>query len=284
MNILTFDIEDWWVYDYYKIGNKQDWLPRLNYYLDRLLDILDEQDMKATFFILGEVAQSYPDVVTRINSRKHHIGCHSFSHKFWSNPTPEEVQYDTYKALDIIENIIGKKVNTYRAPAFSITEKNSWILAILAENGIEYDCSIFPTTRSYGGFPIYKTREPAIINIEGQRIKEFPIAPTTFFRKEVVYSGGGYFRLFPYNKICSFINASNYVMTYFHIKDFDKDQKRTYRSFEGENAISRYVKKYYGLNQCFSKFCKLVREFDFVSVEQADKSIDWDKHPQIRLS
>jgi len=283
MNILTFDIEDWWAYEHYKIGNKKDWLPRLDWYLNEILDLLDERKMKATFFILGKVAKSYPEVVTRIASREHHIGCHSFSHRFWIDATPQDVAEDTRIGLDIIENIVGKKVDAYRAPAFSITENNKWILSILAENGIKYDCSIFPATRSFGGFPSYKTKEPSIIEIDGICIKEFPMAPATILGKEIVYSGGGYFRLFPYWKIHSLVQENDYVMTYFHIKDFDKKQKRQYRSLEGESALSRYVKNYYGLKNAFPKFCRLISDFDFLSIEEADKMIDWDKQPLIKL-
>jgi len=283
MNILTFDIEDWWIYDHYKIGAKQDWLPRLDDYLAIILDLLDTRGIKATFFILGKLAKCHPEVVTRIASRGHHIGCHSFSHQFWRDATPQEVSEDTRIALDIIENIVGKKVDAYRAPAFSITEKNSWILSILAEHGIKYDSSIFPSKRSHGGFPGYEAKLPSIINVNGVTINEFPITTTTILGHEIVYSGGGYFRMFPYWKIKSLIQENDYVMTYFHIKDFDKDQKRYYRSLEGESALYRYIKKYYGLKSSFSKFCKLISDFDFVSVEEVDRMIDWDKQPFIEL-
>jgi hypothetical protein len=199
------------------------------------------------------------------------------------NATPQEVTEDTRIALDVIENLVGKKVDAYRAPAFSLMEKNSWVLSILAENGIKYDCSIFPSTRSFGGFPGYKTQLPSIIHINGIDIKEFPIATATILGHEIAYSGGGYFRMFPYWKIRSLVQDNDYVMTYFHIKDFDKDQVRTYRSFEGESAISRYFKKYYGLKYAFPKFCKLISEFDFICIEHADKMIDWDKQPLIEL-
>lgn len=153
----------------------------------------------------------------------------------------------------------------------------------MAENGIEYDCSIFPATHSFGGFPTYKTKIPAIIEIDGHRMKEFLMAPANILGRDIVYSGGGYFRIFPYWKIKSLTKESEYVMTYFHVKDFDKEQKRTYRSFEGESALSRYVKKYYGIETGFSKFQKFISDFDFISVEQADKIIDWDKQAVVKL-
>lgn len=283
MKILSFDIEDWWVYKRYGIGEERDWHPRLDRYLGRILDLLDERNVKATFFVLGKVAQDNPDVVKKISKRGHHIGCHSFSHQFLGKASPKEVANDTKNAIDAIEACVGYKVNAYRAPAFSITEKNKWVLEILAENGIKYDCSIFPASRSFGGFPSYKTKRPVVIEIGGQRIKEFPMCPVNIMGHEIVYSGGGYFRLFPYWKIKSLAEEAPYVMTYFHVKDFDKEQKRHYRSFEGESAWLRYIKSYMGVNKCFSKFCRFVMDFDFVSVEKADELIDWEKQSTIKL-
>lgn len=283
MNILSFDIEDWWVYERYQLGSKLNWLPRLDNYLARILDLLDKRGLKATFFVLGEVAKSNPDVVKRIDTCGHHIGCHSFSHSFLGNVTPDEVMKDTKMALDVIENCIGRKVNAYRAPAFSITEQNKYVLAVLAECGIKYDCSIFPATRSYGGFPTYKIKEPAVVEIDGYLIKEFPMAPANILGYDIVYSGGGYFRLFPYWKIKSLTEKSGYVMTYFHIKDFDKHQKRVYTSLEGEPALIRYIKRYCGLSKSFFKFNHYISDFQFVSVEEADRLINWDNQPRVRL-
>jgi len=279
MNILTFDIEDWWVYDHYSIGKKENYLPRINCYLDYILDILDERNFKATFFCLGEVADKYSDVIKLIASRGHHIGCHSFNHRFFGNLTPEEIAEDTRKALDVIENIIGEKVTAYRAPAFSITEKSKWIFGILADHGIKYDCSIFPADRSFGGFPGFYKKGPSVIKYQNSLIREFPISVTHFLRKDWVCTGGGYFRIFPYWKIKSCVRESDYVMTYFHIKDFDKDQQRRFASFQGESAIVRYFKNYYGLNGSFLKFQKFLADFDFISVKQANVQINWDQVP-----
>ena len=283
MKILSFDIEDWWVYKHANIGEEKDWHPRLDTYLGKILDLLDARNIKATFFVLGEVAMHNPDVVKRISERGHHIGCHSYSHQFLGKNTPEEVGIDTKKAIDAIENCVGYKVNAYRAPAFSITEKNKWVLSVLIENGIQYDCSIFPANRSFGGFPTYRTKEPAIIEIDGLRIKEFPMCPATIWGHDIVYSGGGYFRLFPYRKIKFLAAQSTYMMTYFHIKDFDYEQKRLFRSLEGESALSRYVKNYYGLRNSFNKFCQFISDFDFVNVEEANEQINWEKQPVIKL-
>ena len=283
MNILTFDIEDWWVYENYSIENKTDYLPRLNRYLDQILNLLEEKEIQATFFCLGEVAANYPEVIKSIANKGHQIGCHSFSHRFLGDAKPNEVESDTRKALDTIENVIGKKVTAYRAPAFSIMKNNNWVLEILAQNGIKYDSSIIPGNRSFGGYPDFPQKKPCIIKHANFTIKEFPIPTTSIFGKELAYSGGGYFRLFPYSKIKAIIKNDNYVMTYFHIKDFDKEQKRKYGSLEGEPALMRYFKDYFGLNNNFSKFKKLISDFEFVNIKQADEIINWENVPIVTI-
>ena len=283
MNILSFDIEDWWVYDYYSLGKKEDYLPRLNSYLDDILFTLEKKNLEATFFCLGEVAKKYPEVIKKIASKNHQIACHSFSHKFLGDLNRREVEADTRIAIETIENIIGKKVTAYRAPAFSITEKNKWVLEVLAKNGITHDCSIFPANRSFGGFPSFGQNKPAIINYQGIQLKEFPMYTSKLFGREIVFSGGGYFRMFPYWKIKSMMKKSEYVMTYFHIKDFDCEQLKKFSSFNGESGISRYFKDYYGLNDNYDKFSKLITDFDFFSLKQADSIINWNESPIINL-
>lgn len=274
MNILTFDIEEWWSYDYYNLGSKKRYIPRLNRYLFQILDKLDQLDTRATFFCLGAVADNYPEVIREIHKRGHHIGCHSYSHKFWGDANYREVEYDTKKALDILENTIGAKVDAYRAPAFSVTPRNTWIFEILIDNGIKYDCSIFPASRSFGGFPGF-CKSPSIVEMNGGTIKEFPISIETLFGRELTYAGGGYFRLLPYKIISRCLSEKDYSMTYFHLSDMDSKQKRRFASLNNENAFFRYFKNYYGLNTAYDKFNRLMGDFDFISVNNADKEIDW---------
>lgn len=283
MNILTFDIEDWWVYKRYQIGAEKDYIPRLERYLNNILDLLDECNYKATFFCLSIMAEKYPEIIRLIDSRGHQIGCHSYSHDFFLNKGVQYFKEDTKKAIEILESIISKKIIAYRAPAFSITENNKWAFEILIENGLEFDCSVFPTTRSFGGFPSYNTDIPAIIEINGMYIKEFPISLTEILGRKVAYSGGGYFRLFPYCWVRSIMQKSNYVMTYFHLKDFDKDQKRKILTLGEEHILVRYLKNYYGLSSCYENFIKLVNDFHFLSLEEADKLINWENTECIRL-
>lgn len=281
MNILTFDIEDWWIYEKAGLGDKAEWRKRLDWYLDSILELLNKRGFKATFFVLGKMVECAPDVVLKIDRAGHNIGSHSYSHTFLRNFDYAQAEEDTRKGIDAVEQLIGKKVTAYRAPAFSITPENKYMFEILHKCGIEMDASIFPAGRAFGGFADFHSDNPVIVNYNGVKIKEFPIPMTQVMRKRIAYSGGGYFRLFPYNRIKSIVSQSDYVMTYFHIKDMDAGQMRRYRGLENESAPVRYFKNYYGLKHCFPKFCKLVTAFEFVSLEQADKLFNWNTDQSI---
>ena len=282
MNILTFDIEDWWIYEKAGLGDKAEWRKRLDWYLDSVLELLDKRGFKATFFVLGKMVECAPDVVLKIDRAGHHIGSHSYSHTFLRNFDYAQAEEDTRKGIDAVEQLIGKKVTAYRAPAFSITPENKYMFEILHKCGIEMDASIFPAGRAFGGFADFYSDRPVIVDYNGIRIREFPIPMTQVMGKRMAYSGGGYFRLFPYNRIKSIVGQSDYVMTYFHIKDMDAGQVRKYRGLENESAPVRYIKNYYGLKYCFPKFCELVNTFDFVSIETANEKMDWKTVINIR--
>ena len=139
----------------------------------------------------------------------------------------------------------------FRTPAFSIDEQTGWACEILAENGIETDCSIFPTTRSFGGFPFFGKAEHCWIDYREVMIRESPIHTALILGNEVVYCGGGYFRLFPYWLIRHFLRKADYAMTYFHMRDFDYEQPRF-----GYLSPMRKFKSYYGFNRSCSKFLR----------------------------
>ncbi|MBB3185969.1 polysaccharide deacetylase family protein [Microbacter margulisiae] len=275
MNILTFDLEEWYIYQLYPKGGKDYYLPLLDRYLNEVLDMLSQQQLNATFFCLGMVAKEYPDVIKKIARQGHEIGCHSDQHQWVTALTPELFYRDTKNAIDALENIIGKKVQGYRAPAFSIGRSTQWALPILKEVGIEYDCSIFPTNRDFGGFPGFQENSPCIISYNNKAIKEFPISTHSVLGKQIAYSGGGYLRLLPYAFIRSFMLKEPYVMSYCHIRDFDAEQKRMLNL--------RYFKNYYGIQHAFMKLSRLIHDFEFMSVEAANRTIDWAAVPIVQL-
>lgn len=275
MNILTFDIEEWYTYELYPKGGRNYYLPIIYEYLIQILDLLDEINTKATFFCLGKVAISYPNIINRIIERGHEIGCHSNNHQLITQMTPLSFKEDTHQAIDSLEQVVGKKIEFYRAPAFSITKDTQWALEVLFDEGIKCDSSILPFKGRYGGFPSLKITEPSLIEFDGNLLKELPISCYNIFSKEILFSGGGYFRLFPYWMIKKMINHSEYNITYFHIRDFDKKQKRV--------LSKNYFFSYYGINSAFTNFKKLIKEFEFISIGSAIKQINWQEVPKVVL-
>ena len=130
-------------------------------------------------------------------------------HNLVHSLSPSEFKLDTREAIDKIEQIIGEKLLMYRAPAFSINEDTPWAFEILQELGITHDASVFPATRDYGGFPSFGNAEPSIIEINGIQIKEFPINILEIFKTPIVFSGGGFFRLYPYPLIKNWTSNQN---------------------------------------------------------------------------
>lgn len=292
MNILTFDIEEWYIEKTY-YGDRKSKFVELDIVLDEILDVLDEVNTHATFFCLGEVASSFPSVVKKIDQHGHEIGCHSNKHLWLNKLKLEEVVYDTSRAIDSLEQCIGKKVLSYRAPAFSIGEGNKWAFEVLQECGIERDASVFPAVRDFGGFPSFNQKVPSLIKTNNVVLKEFPISTIKILGSEIAYSGGGYFRFFPYSLISHLMNNQSYSMTYFHIWDLIPETKSIMSRAEYEeyfketgsllNRWKRYTKSNLGTKGAFAKLEKLIRSKPFISLANADKQTDWEEAPTVLL-
>ena len=275
MNILTFDIEEWFhLLDNEETENINNWTKfkhRAERMLIPLLDLLEEEKIKASFFCLGWLAELQPNIIKEIYSRGHEIGTHSHHHHLIYKQNEKSFKEDLHKSIGILEDIIGIKVKLYRSPGFSLNKDTFWAFDILINEGIEMDSSIFPSKRSHGGISDYKFNRPHIINYKGNVIKEFPISTSRILGKQMVITGGGYFRLFPYQIIKNAINKNPYNMTYFHLRDFDKDQP-----ILKNLSLYRKFKSYYGIKNAFSKFSRLIKNFDFVSIESVNKIINWE--------
>ena len=274
MNIISFDTEEWFNYAQMD-GKKGNFLPDVDRVQNELLDKLDEHHIKATFFVLGIVAREYPYVVKNIAARGHDIGCHSDVHKKLWELDVEQLKRDTHESLDSIEQLIGRKVTEYRAPAFSIGKENVWALEVLAENGITVDCSIFPGVRDFGGFPEFTESKPCVISHNGIELKELPISLAMVCGGKLAYSGGGYFRMLPYWFVKKLVSEHDYNMMYMHVHDFNGKQKRI--------ISTRYIKNYYGNRTSMKKLGRLLTDFDFKNVKNAVESIDWNSCKKLEL-
>jgi len=291
MNLLTFDIEEWYL-NHQKDGLREKYT-EYDSYLNAILDKLDKRELKATFFCVGEMGRLFPEVIRKIQTKGHEIGCHSNIHTWLNKMTEAECREDTHRAVDSLEQCIGEKVKSYRAPAFSIGEKNKWAFEILAENGIERDASVFPAARDFGGFPNFGQKTPCVVEYNGIRLKEFPVCTTQVMGKEMAYSGGGFFRFFPLGFVEKEMRKNPYAMCYFHIGDLVPESskvktKEEYEAYYKEPGTLkaryvRYMKTNLGKKNAFSKMMRLIDDMGFVNLQHADEAIDWTTAPIVTL-
>jgi polysaccharide deacetylase family protein (PEP-CTERM system associated) len=274
VHLLTFDIEDWYNCDFITPDfHWEKYEVRIYAGVERILSELEKRRLKATFFCLGWIAEKHSQVIRDIHAQGHHIGCHSYQHELSTRFDRKSFFTDTEKAKKRIEDLIGEKINAFRAPGFSITENNTWALEVLTELGFEYDCSLLPAAHDYGGFRSYGRAEPAILRLaNGTQLKEFPMNIHPVAGKNLVFSGGGFFRLFPYFLIKHWAKQAPYLMTYFHPRDFDPGQPMI-KSL----PLVRKFKSYVGLKKSFGKFQRLLDDFDFIDLREANKQMDWSK-------
>ena len=282
MNILTFDIEEWFhILDNDSTKTEKEWndFPsRIHENMDRIFNMLEKTNQKASFFVLGWIAEKYPEVVKSITEKGYEIGSHTNYHQLVYEQTPEIFHNDVERSIKTLEDLSGKKVTMFRAPGFSITESNKWAFETLINLGIEIDSSIFPANRSHGGFSSYGEAKPSIISLEGFELKEFPINTTKCLGKDLIFSGGGYFRIAPYRIIKKWTEKSDYVMSYFHPRDFDPTQPM----IAGLSA-QRKFKSYVGLKTAEKKINSWLSDFEFIDIATANTIVDWKKAKVIQL-
>lgn len=282
MNILTFDVEDWFhILDNPSTKNEKQWMQfesRIHQNMDKIFALLEKHDQKATFFTLGWVARKYPEILKKINSYGHEIATHSDTHQLLYNFNREEFRQDLEKSVKSIEDVTGKKICTFRAPGFSLMKENQWVFEELINNGITIDCSVFPASRAHGGFKEFGYAKPSYIDISGEKIKEFPMNTYSIGGKNIVFSGGGYFRLLPYPIINYFMKHSEYVMTYLHPADFDSEKP----ILEDLSSIRKF-KSSVGLKGSYDKLDKLINDFTFVDLEEADTMVEWENAKVAKL-
>jgi len=264
-NALTVDVEDYFqVSAFANSIDQKDWDDhplRVENNTHRLLDLFDECQLKATFFILGWVAERKKELVLEIARRGHEVACHGYSHQLVYNQTPDVFQEETVRAKNILEDIIQQQVRGYRAASYSITEKSQWALDILAESGFVYDSSIFPVRHDRYGMPDtpehpYRLKTPA-----GHSIIEFPLSTAKIINYRLPVAGGGYFRLYPYWLSRMGLRQINRqqkpFIFYLHPWEIDPDQPKIAASW-----FSRF-RHYNNLDKCESRLRNLTADFQF---------------------
>ena len=230
----------------------------------RLLSLFDEYGVRATFFVLGWVAERHADLVRRIAGAGHEVASHGYAHRLIYDQTPAAFRLDVRRAKDILEDAAGRRVVSYRAPSYSVTPRSLWALDILVEEGYEYDSSIFPIRHDRYGIPV-SGRQPYAIERNGRSLVEVPASTTRVGAVNLPIAGGGYFRLLPYAWTRWGITRVNQregrpAIFYIHPWEMDPDQPRL-----PAGRLGRF-RHYRNLDKTEARLRRLLTDFTFDTV------------------
>lgn len=272
---MSVDVEDYFhVAALSEAISRDDW-DSMNARVDantrRLLDLFDRSRTRATFFVLGWVAERYPALVREISERGHEVACHGFSHKLVYQQSPAEFREETRRSKAILEDLTAQSVQGYRAASYSITPQSQWALDILCEEGFVYDSSIFPVRHDLYGMPGAERFPHMLRAPSGAEIVEFPPSTARLFGQNVPAAGGGYFRLYPYalsRWLMRRVNETEKQPTvfYLHPWEVDPDQPQVDVGWR-----SRF-RHYNNLGKCEARLGRLLGDFRFGTVKSVLES------------
>jgi polysaccharide deacetylase family protein (PEP-CTERM system associated) len=271
LNAMTVDVEDYvHVSAFSRVIRMDEWdrhESRVERNTRRLLDLFDSHGVRATFFVLGWVAQRYPLLVREIAARGHELASHGLTHQLVYNQTPQVFREETRVSKALLEDQVQRPVLGYRAASYSITRRSLWAVDILAELGFRYDSSIFPVRHDRYGIPDapvapYWHETPA-----QRRIVEFPLTTKDLYGYRLPIAGGGYFRLFPYAVTRAAFRSINRrerrsFIFYLHPWEIDPDQPRIRAGWLSE------FRHYNNLERCEGRLERLLGDFRFASVQE----------------
>ena len=264
VNPMSVDVEDYFqVSAFENTISSKDWdtLPcRVENNTNRILDLFAEHDAKATFFMLGWVAERYPGLVRRIVDSGHELASHGYTHTRVTQQTPEAFSEDIAKTKTLLEDVAGCKVLGYRAASYSIVNKTLWAHDLLQEAGYRYSSSIYPIHHDLYGIPdaprfSYRPGEQGLL--------EIPITTVSLLSHNFPCGGGGYFRLLPYRVsrwAMQHVNKTDRqpCVFYFHPWEIDPEQPR-------QQGISRKTRfrHYLNLERMKDRISRLLTDFNW---------------------
>ena len=265
VNAMTIDVEDYFhvsVFD--GVVPRHQWADfesRVCANTDRLLAIFEDANVRATFFILGWVAQRFPELVQRIAQSGHEIASHGYAHRLIYDQTPTHFREDVRRAKGLLESATGVSVYGFRAPSYSVTPRSLWALDILIEEGHRYDASIFPIRHDRYGIPV-SARHPYTVTRKAGSLIEAPASTIRCGPLNLPVGGGGYFRILPYAWThwgISRLNAveSRAAIFYLHPWEIDPEQPRLQAS-----SLSRF-RHYRNLHKTEGRLRDVLRDFVF---------------------
>jgi polysaccharide deacetylase family protein (PEP-CTERM system associated) len=270
INALTIDLEEW--YHSELVEGRRSPLSRAAEATRPILDLLDQHQAKASFFVVGEVAEQNPELIQSIFQRGHEIGCHGYSHTLLWQLDESLFREELKRFHSVVGGILGTvRMKGFRAPCFSLDNRTKWVLKVLLEFGYQYDSSIFPVKIS----PLYGMRgaptHPYRISLEDLRkedpqspLMEFPISLLTFGKLKIPIAGGGYFRMFPLPLLywgLKRMSRQHSFLIYFHPWEGDPKTPRL------KLSVSNRIRSYYGVPAALSKLEFLLKHFKFTRVD-----------------
>jgi polysaccharide deacetylase family protein (PEP-CTERM system associated) len=278
---MTIDVEDYFhVSAFAQVLDRSIW-PKMESRVERntqrLLDLFDEHQVRMTFFVLGWVAERYPELIKSLHRRGHEVACHGLTHELVYKQTPELFRSETQRSKSLLEDLTGAPVRGYRAASYSITAKSIWALDILLELGFEYDSSIFPIHHDLYGMP-GAPRHPHTV-AQG-KLLEIPLTTVQIAGQRLPCAGGGYFRLLPYNVFrwsLRRVNAEGMpAVFYMHPWEIDPDQPRI------EAPLKSRFRHYTNLHRTEARLARLLKEFRWGRMDEVFMARQSDGKPALR--
>lgn len=246
VHALTIDLEDWHQLFHQRLTGEviRPTLAVVNA-THRLLDLLDEADIRATFFVLGNIADTYPELVREVARRGHEIGSHTYSHELIYRMEPLAFKMDMERSIQQLQDLTGQPVLGFRAPEFSVGHLRHWCFEVLAELGFRYDSSVFPLRGARYGIP-EAPRRPFAIETPSGTLYEYPLATWPVGRLRLPIAGGSYFRLLPGQLISRALTELDAeectAVLYFHPYEFHKGGLNPSRETWRRRLPARHLK------------------------------------------
>lgn len=269
-NAMTIDVED-----YFQVSALAPYIPRdrwtsigcrVEANVDRILALLEEESIKATFFTLGWIAERYPAMIRRIVTSGHELASHGYAHLRVSEQSAAQFEEDICRSKSLLEDIGGQRVLGYRAPSFSIGSNNLWALDLLRRAGYRYSSSIYPIQHDHYGMPtaprfaFYPNGKDGLL--------ELPLTTVRLLKKNLPSSGGGYFRFFPYPVSRWLLRQVNHKdrqpgIFYFHPWELDPEQPRV-KNIDMKTRFRHYV----NLHRMELRIKALARDFQWGRMDE----------------
>ncbi len=260
---MTVDVEDFFHVSAFESvispDNWSEYQPRVEANTERLLDLFASRQVKATFFVLGWVAERYPELIKKIHLQGHEVASHGYAHRRATEQTPDVFKQDVLRSKKHLEELLGEQVIGYRAPSFSIGYSNEWAFQVLADLGFKYSSSTYPVKHDLYGTPDW----PRFAYQRKENITEIPIPTHKVLGRQTPIGGGGYFRLYPYALskflVKSYLKKEQQPYSfYFHPWEIDSEQPKV----QGASAKSNF-RHYVNLDKTFGKLDRLLQDFSW---------------------